>query len=443
MGPIDYSIDVQSPFQAALQGYQAGAAIRNDQQQQQQLQQQQLAQQQMQSDLANLVGNRNAGPREYAAMTVKYPQLREHFKQAADMLNSDQQKGDLGFMTQAYASILSGRNDVAEKLIRDRAEAMRNSGAADDDIRKTELWADLIKSSPDQAKHLGGLMMAGVMGPDKFSTTFGALGDESRKAAMAPADLRKANADASTAEFGAAIKGVEAGNAPTATVLKNTKDAEDIKSAVLKRELDKIDAQIKTADSETRRAELQLKRDELAQKLTQTQQGNTTAAQDQLDTITSAISTVDGVMKHRGLEDGTGLGGDYNAWFNGTAAADFRAQVAVLKSQQFLAAAAQMKGMGALSDAEGARLEKAVASLDTAQSAEQFKNQLGVVRATLQKAQAKLAASGKLPTSGGAFVMQHPQFGAVTDGQVNALMKQYPGATREQVLEFLRQSGGK
>jgi hypothetical protein len=31
MDPIDYSIDVQSPIQAAPQGYQLGAGIRDDQ----------------------------------------------------------------------------------------------------------------------------------------------------------------------------------------------------------------------------------------------------------------------------------------------------------------------------------------------------------------------------------------------------------------------------
>jgi hypothetical protein len=31
MDPINYSIDVQSPIQAAAQGYQLGAGIRNDQ----------------------------------------------------------------------------------------------------------------------------------------------------------------------------------------------------------------------------------------------------------------------------------------------------------------------------------------------------------------------------------------------------------------------------
>lgn len=214
MGPINYDIDVQTPFQAAVQGYQAGAALRNDQQQQQALAQQRQLAQQQQADLAALISSPKAGPREYAAMTVKYPALREQFKQASDMLSTEQQKGQLNFMTQAYGAVLSGRNDVAERLVRDRAASMRNSGANEQDIRSTELWADMIKESPDQARHLGGLMLAGVMGPEKFATTFSTLGGEQRSAEQAPAALAAKEAEAE-------IKRVEAANAPAAAALSN------------------------------------------------------------------------------------------------------------------------------------------------------------------------------------------------------------------------------
>lgn len=209
MGPINYSVDVQSPFQAALQGYQVGAEIRTDlQKQQEALRQQQLAEQQ-QADLAALIRNPAAGARDYAAMTLKYPKLREQFKQSWETLSADQKQSELDLATRAYAAISSNRPDLAESILRDRATAMRNGGAPEEQVKAQETWADLIKTSPEQARHIGGLMLSSVMG-DKFGETFGKLGAEQRAQEQAPGALRKVNADATAAEADAVTKGVTA-----------------------------------------------------------------------------------------------------------------------------------------------------------------------------------------------------------------------------------------
>ncbi len=39
--------------------------------------------------------------------------------------------------------------------------------------------------------------------------------------------------------------------------------------------------------------------------------------------------------------------------------------------------------------------------------------------------------------------MKHPKFGNVGEGDINRLMASQPGATREQVLEYLKSTGGK
>lgn len=232
MDPINYSIDVQSPFQAALQGYQAGAAIRNDQFQQQQQQQALAMQKQMQMDVAAVANNPNAGARDYAALTMKYPALKDQFKQSWDMVGKDQQAGKLDLMTRAYSALSTGRPDVAEQLMRDRAAAMRNSGAPEQDVKAQEMWADLIKASPEQARHIGGLMLSSVMEPDKFSATFSTLGDQGRAADKAPAEQRKAEAEAT-------IKGVEASNAPTAAALSNANTRSQIEERAGRLALDK------------------------------------------------------------------------------------------------------------------------------------------------------------------------------------------------------------
>lgn len=435
MDPINYNQDVATPFQSVLQGFQAGAGM--DQiAQQQQLQQQQIQQQQqMRVDMAALASKQNPTGQDYSALMTKYPAMADHFKKSWDVLNSQQQQNKLGQATQVQAALLQNQPEIASQLLLDQAKAARNSGN-EQDAAGAETMAKLIGINPQAAKTSVALWLSSAMGPEKYATTFGTLGDQQRSAEQAPADLLKKKSDAAKAA-------AEAGAAPEKVVLDNQKAAEDIKTAQNQRRIAELDVQIKQANSETERGKLQLERDKLVFEQNQKLQAVTSDNQTHMDTISQSLSTVGELMKHPGLNSGTGMGSTVASFFNGTDAKDFRLQVETLKSQQFLTAAKELKGMGALSDAEGARIEKAVASLDTNMSTKQFKNNLGVIQNTLQKAQSKLVASGKLPTAGGAFIMTHPVYGTVKDGDINRLLTQFPGSTRQQVIDYLKSTGGK
>lgn len=233
MQPIDYMTQVRQPIQAALQGYQAGAAIRDDQQQQAALQAKlveqeraRLAQMQMQQEVAALASNPNASARDYAALTMRYPGLKDQFKQSWEMVSKDRQAGVLDMMTRSYAALSSGRPDIAEKVMRERAEAMRASGN-EEGAKPHEMWADMIKAQPDQARHLGALMLSSVMDPDKFAETFTKLGAEGRAAELQPAAVRKAEADAVKAGADATTATVTAENAPAMAAAKLTQEQAD------------------------------------------------------------------------------------------------------------------------------------------------------------------------------------------------------------------------
>lgn len=393
MGPIDYSSQVQDPFQAAAQGYQFGAVVRNDQQQQQLLAQQQAQAQQQKADLAALLANPNAGPREYAAMTVKYPALREQFKQASDMLSGEQQKGELNFMTKTYAAVLAGRNDIAEQQIRDRAAAMRASGADDNSVKSTELWADLIKTSPEQARHLGGLMLAGVMGPEKFAETFGKLGTEQRAAEQAPGALRKVNADASAAEADAATKAVTAKFAEP-QALKDLElkgwNVENIKSEIgYRKEANRIAAmQVALAQKKDAREakELELKIQEAQTKLNDAARAKVADVESATSSIDNLINTVDRIKKNPALNDVLGsIEGRLPSVLSDNGA-DAIALIDTLGSQAFMSQIPAMKGTGALSEKEGDKLQSSLQNLSRTQSESQFRANLDEVQRLMLKA---------------------------------------------------------
>lgn len=251
MEPINYDIQVKNPFESALQGVQSGLQIgaQADALKQQQLQRAQAVQ--MQQDLGKLAANPDAGAQDYASMMVKYPQLSEHFKRSWDVLNADQQQNKLSHSTQVYAALQSGSPDVAINLLQQQAQAYKNSGKQQDADAASHL-AEVIKVDPNAAKTTAGLMLSSIMGPDKFASTFGTLGDQQRAQEQAPATLATKEAEAKVKGSEAVIKGVEAGNAPKKTALDNANTQSQIneRSARLGLDRDKLtsDVQLKLAE---------------------------------------------------------------------------------------------------------------------------------------------------------------------------------------------------
>lgn len=91
-------------------------------------------------------------------------------------------------------------------------------------------------------------------------------------------------------------------------------------------------------------------------------------------------------------DDSEGLSKTAGGWgvmakIPGTDARSYSQQVETLKSQVFLNQVEKMKGMGALTDAEGARLEKAIASLDINLSKDQLKANLIEIERVLLRAE--------------------------------------------------------
>lgn len=251
--PINYNIDVKSPFESVLQGYQAGVVIRNDQLQQQQLQQQREAQLQMQKDLFEL--SKNPNTRSIIQAGIKYPQLSEQLKRSYDEQSSEEQQASLSVASQAVSAIASGDTDLAKSILQKQADAAKNSG----DQRKYDGAQALLQQlelHPESALTTGAMYLAQAMGAKEFNAAFGGILDQYRKNKEFPAQLRKDSAEASKAESEAIIKGVEAKNANIKTILENKKLAGDIdeKAGRLALDRDKL-----TTDT-------QLKLDELKQK---------------------------------------------------------------------------------------------------------------------------------------------------------------------------------
>ncbi len=102
----------------------------------------------------------------------------------------------------------------------------------------------------------------------------------------------------------------------------------------------------------------------------------------------TAIRTVDNMLKHPGREAAVGVGSMFPTWPGG-AAANFEAELDAFKAQTFLPMVQQLRGMGALSNAEGDKLTNAVGALSLSQGDVQFQKNLKSIRDDLTRARSR------------------------------------------------------
>lgn len=133
-------------------------------------------------------------------------------------------------------------------------------------------------------------------------------------------------------------------------------------------------------------------------------------SQSALDAFDRAIDSGNRLLKHEGLSAAVGapnpFGGNFGfAMVPGTRSADFRAELDAMKAQVFLPMVQSMKGMGALSNAEGEKLTAAIGALDMRMSEGKFKDSLNRIIKDLQTYKARgmkgppgqAAGDGNLP----------------------------------------------
>jgi len=107
----------------------------------------------------------------------------------------------------------------------------------------------------------------------------------------------------------------------------------------------------------------------------------------------SAIDTLDTIAKHPGKKAGVGFGGAQLSMIPGTDAAGFAAQLETFKAQTFLPQVQNLKGMGALSDAEGKKLTAAVGALSQSMKQSEFDAQLTKIKGDLVAARSRVGTS--------------------------------------------------
>lgn len=214
--PINYQLNVQSPFEAALSGFKIGATIA-DVAAQRQAQEADLARkQQLQTQVQALITNPNPTARDFTNVAMLLPKNEADSMRANwETLSKDRQENELRFGGQVMSAFSSNQPQIGIQLLRERATAERNAGR-EAQAKGYETWAQMAEVSPQNAQKTIGIMLAGVPGGDKVL-------ESSIKALKAPAEIR-------TGEAGATKEELITANTPTRLALENTQTAANIRN---------------------------------------------------------------------------------------------------------------------------------------------------------------------------------------------------------------------
>lgn len=116
----------------------------------------------------------------------------------------------------------------------------------------------------------------------------------------------------------------------------------------------------------------------------------------QVASFDTMLGTLGRLGKHPGLSKSVGLAGALPT-MPGSESANFQAELDTFQSQAFIPMVAQLKGMGALSDAEGKKLTAAVGALNPKMGETAFKESLGRITTDMESARARVSGQASAP----------------------------------------------
>lgn len=112
----------------------------------------------------------------------------------------------------------------------------------------------------------------------------------------------------------------------------------------------------------------------------------------QVASFDTMLGTLDRLAVHPGLSRSVGVVGAFPT-SPGSDSANFQAELNTFQSQAFLPMVAQLKGMGALSDAEGKKLTAAVGALDPKMGEKAFRDSVSRITRDMEAARARVAGT--------------------------------------------------
>lgn len=422
MGPIDYlglmpQVDLLGSIRGGLQ---IGSAFRDMQDKRATADRAQQLTEQYGIDLQNALKNPTA--QGFAALVAKYPGQREAFKQSWDLLSQAEKDGDFNAGVQAYSAITSGRPEIAKSMLDSRIAALEGGGK---DATQFKAMRDALEGDPKMVAGQLGLALSSV-DPDRWSK----IAKEFRENELAP--------------FEKQIKQSEAGVAEEKAILGLEKTAEDIRASKENSRIKAMEAALGRETNELKRQELQIKIDEAKQARDTKVRERDAEAESAVTGVDNTISLLRGIL---GDEDTLRAAVGSSAWRGALPGTKARTMAGKIEQLKNVTASINLdKLKGAMSDKDIEFLKNMETNLDRYQNEDLFIGELNRVFGNLVNARERIVkkygVSGTPLAEGETVITGHPKYGDVSMRRAQ-LLAQKAGMSVEEVMQFLREGGGK
>jgi hypothetical protein len=378
INPQAYSIELPNYANTAMQGFQQGAQTmgyfqdRERAAQQAELERQKA--QQMQADLSDLANNPT--PENYTKYMTLYPQLSENFKRGYDTMTDSAKRRSTKTAVEVSTLLNAGDTMGAKQTLERLATAYENAGDVGQ-AQSNRALAKLVETNPELAKASAFMIAGQGLDGEQFAEFTSKLGTERRAEAKLQPEIDKLEAETAKTE-------TETEWLPQI----NQANISNIESQIEDRTTGRV-LQNKQIENQNRQFydNLDQGQKQFLMKLDQSERKlandlNPTkpeTAEKRIERLSKVGDYEAAVQNAKGAaKNATDLANDYSAisestggYWNkamrnipGTDEQAFAQKLETLKSQVFLTQVEKMKGMGALTDMEGQRLEKSIASLD-------------------------------------------------------------------------------
>lgn len=194
--PIDYQINVADPFKSVLGGFSAGMSIADSMRERKA----KIAAEERARKIFELgqsiTNNPNATAEDYAKFSMLLPpEQAKGVRDAWDMMNKDKQQNALNVAGNVFSALNSGNKDVAVNLLKQQAEAAKNTPGQERQAQYFDTWAQIAEVDPDAARINFGTALSMFPGGDKLIESATKIGEERRKEELQPGVLEKQAAD--------------------------------------------------------------------------------------------------------------------------------------------------------------------------------------------------------------------------------------------------------
>lgn len=301
-------------------------------------------------------------------LATQYPDQIESVRKGMGFIDEDQ-RNSIGTLA-AGARLASSSPEAMQSWLQNNAKELARVGVDPNNV--AQMYQQNPSGFGEFVDHLG---MAALGPIDYFNVQDKMAGHEIDRGRLAET-----------------IRSNQAGEALTARGQDIQIRGQNIsaQNAALSREIQRAELQEKALDRQIARESNQLKLEELKQKQADVRQkadiaraDRQAAAQGAVDTFSTALDSLNEIEQSPGLSKAVGIRSAFPT-VPGSDAANFEARLDTFKAQTFLPMVQSLKGMGALSDAEGKKLSDAVGALSPKMSEKAFRDSIGKIRNQLE-----------------------------------------------------------